>query len=679
MIKNKSLWVLTFLLLLNFCFCKFSCAFADEGVQGKYPDYTYEFTGKDKFEGFNRKVFTFNLKFNKYVVRPVNIVWASVMPQYGMDRIKNFYDNMSYPVRLAGCLFQKDFPASKVETKRFFINLTVGGLGLYDKALTKYKLEPRNENMGQVLAYHHVKQGPYLVLPIVAQGNVRDIAGLALDLPFNPTTYIVGPISLASTGVSLMNETTSWQSVFKMADDYVDPYDVSKKSNGLDKYIKNANLDRKEVLAEKTKEQNLIDVKYISKDSSDAIKNPDLKADIHLANFHSQGSATGALRTIYFDNQKIGTSKWAELSVWNKTFVKKIKMSSVRLYPDRAKYNYRYVMQPDKSSPVAIIYPSIGERFTSQESVVQAKMLYDQGYSVVIMGSAFQWEFVKSMPENYRPGLPYQDAEYLRLMTALILDQLQVKYSCVLNKRILVGTSFGALTGLFVANEEENERNTLGISRYIFICPPIQTFYAMQQIDKYAQDWKKNPSDIKMRAAIMTQKVIKTSEEAAKDDGPDKTYLLPFNDDESKLAIGFAMGQKLSDVIYTIENYDVAPKDSSVDKDELYKTINNTSFYDYAQKYIISAQNKSLNELDYDASLYAISDFLKTNKKYKIYHSLNDCFVNPDQLVWLKNLAGNKVVYFSDGSHLGFLYRKEFMDSFIKDVSFKKNPTPKGL
>jgi ABC-type transporter lipoprotein component MlaA len=86
-----------------------SLAIDDVKLVSKYPDYAYEFVGQDKWENFNRKIFVFNLKANKYILRPVNIAWASVMPQYGMDRIQSFYTNMNYPVRLAGCLLQKDF------------------------------------------------------------------------------------------------------------------------------------------------------------------------------------------------------------------------------------------------------------------------------------------------------------------------------------------------------------------------------------------------------------------------------------------------------------------------------------------------------------------------------------------------------------------------------------------
>lgn len=40
----------------------------------------------------------------------------------------------------------------------------------------------------------------------------------------------------------------------------------------------------------------------------------------------------------------------------------------------------------------------------SSHSVLLAKLFYDAGYSVVIQGSHFQWEFVKSMPKIITQG-----------------------------------------------------------------------------------------------------------------------------------------------------------------------------------------------------------------------------------------------------------------------------------
>ena len=64
----------------------------------------------------------------------------------------------------------------------------------------------------------------------------------------------------------------------------------------------------------------------------------------------------------------------------------------------------------------------------SSHSVILAKMFYDAGFSVVILGSAFQWEFAGSMPEGYRPGIPAVDADYLKILTGKILTYLSSKY-----------------------------------------------------------------------------------------------------------------------------------------------------------------------------------------------------------------------------------------------------------
>ena len=664
MIKVKTFAIFVAIFILNFCTHNMSFAIEDVGLKNRYPDYAYEFTGKDKFENFNRKIFIFNSKFNKYLVRPVNIVWASVMPKYGMDRVQNFYTNLEFPIRLVSCVLQKDFKSSKTETVRFLTNTTIGLGGLYDPALDHFKIEPRQEDMEQALAYYNVKRGPYLVLPIVASGNIRDLVGKALDCPLNPSSYIIGPAVMIAKSVFVLNKTACLQPLAKTIDyTYADPYEITKKLQGVDKYIKNSNLDRKEVLAEKTATQNIIPINSVSGIS-------DLKADIELTNYNPQSPLVDSMRTAMFNDRESCDSRWSDLSVWSKSFSKKIKMSSVNIDPKRQNYKYRYILQKDKTAPLAIIYPSFGEGIMSSHSIVLSKILFDEGYSVIIQGSPFQWDVVKSLPDEYRPGFPVSDTHYLRLVTSKIINDLQKKQACKFDRKILVGTSFGGLTTLFVAAKEEEE-NTLGISNYISINPPVEILFALKQVDKYSQDWSNNPSDIKLRVAITAEKIIQVAQNISNKDAKNKAEFLPFTDDEAKLVIGFVMKQKLSDLIFTMEHV------SKSKKSDLCKTINDMSFDDYAQKYLLVSQYKSPEQLNYDTSLYSIADFLQKNEKYKIYHSVDDYYANPEQLIWLKKQSGNKSVFFSNGSHLGFLYRKEFIDSFKKDIMLQ-SPAPQG-
>ena len=359
----------------------------------------------------------------------------------------------------------------------------------------------------------------------------------------------------------------------------------------------------------------------------------------------------------------VDESIWNELSVWNRSFSKRIKTSSVNIAEGKDDYKFRYILQKDKKeSPVAIIYPSIGEGIMSSHSVLLAKIFYDEGYSVVIQGSHFQWEFVKSMPDGYKPGLPSSDAENLRMVTTKILEKLSEKHNCEFKDKVFIGTSFGALTALFLA-DKEYKNNTLGNAKFISICPPVELIYAMKQIDKNSEEWNKSPADLKQRVALTAAKVMKLYQ--AKEDINVEINNLPFTEEEGKLITGFIMHQKLSDLIFTIE------KASKSAQSDIYHVINNMSYQDYAKKYLLTDSEDSCEDLTYESSLHSISAFLENNNNYKIYHSLNDYLTNTNQLKRLKSYSKDKIVLLDNGAHLGFLYRKEFLEDLKTTISLK--------
>lgn len=662
--KHRAPLICTAAFLLNFFICNTTFAIQDAQPDSRYPDYAREFCGKDTCERFNRKLFIFNLKLNKFVVRPLNTAWASVMPQYGMDRLQCAYDNVNYPTRLVGSLLQKDFKATKQETLRFLTNTTLGLGGLYDTAKTRFKMEPRKEDLAQAFAHWHVRKGPYLVVPVL-HGNTRDVIGQLLDFGLNPCSYVLGPFAIIAGTVFFINNTTAMQPLIKKVEtSFADPYVVVKQVDGVENYIQDNNIDRTDFLKApdlvKVPKEEIINV-------SVAPTVTDLKADIVLAGFNPQSPLIDAMRTSLFDAHNYNNSIWSDLSIWNKCFDKRIKTTSVKIYDNRPRYKYSYILQKKQTSPLAILYPSIGEGIISDKSVVLAKMLYDEGYSVIIEGSPCNCDFIKSMPKGYSPGLPSEDAIYLRGATAKIIDDIQKKKLCKFDKRIVVGCSFGAMTSLFVAAQEDKE-NTLNVANYIAINPPVEIFYAMNQLDKYSMDWKNDSGDLKTRAAITVEKVLQKSQQVADKKFKDKDATFPFTDDEAKLIMGFIMKQKLSDVIFAIENCTTAKKNSA-----LYDTIGKMSYYDYSQKYLFASQKKPQDQVVYESCLYSIADFLQKSDKYKIFHSIDDYYVSPEQLVWLKKISDKKSVFFSNGSHLGCLYRREFLDEFKKATQLE-NP-----
>lgn len=691
------------------CFLAFLCLFFNFNIavlcanEEKYPDYAYEFIGEDKHENLNRKMFSFNLGLNKYLLRPVHILWSSIMPEFGMDRIKGISNNIEYPIRLVSSLIQRDFKTSKNETIRFFTNTILGLGGMFDPAKHLFGLEQANENMEQALAGCKIKSGSFFVLPILSFVTPRGILGKLLDTALNPGCYIATPVLAMIKAGLLINKSSYAQPLFQMLENtYADPYEIAKKYFALDTYIKCANLDRVDLnMPEQKKKENIEIVEdkkevlkaqkpdnivpkpanivktevYSELLGSDILKggtnvdeflkdftteNFKLGADIFLIDYNPQHPVIDSMRTALFDLPDVDKSLWNELSIWNRSFIKRIKTDSIQVADGREPYVYKYILQKDKKAPVVIVYPSIGEGVCSYHSALLGKLFYDKGYSVVIQGSHFHWEFVKSMPEGYKPGLPTKDADSLRNLTAKILESLNKKYGCVFPHKVLIGTSFGALATLFIA-EKESRYSMLGDAHYIAICPPIDLIYAMKQIDKNSEDWNKSPEEFKSKVALTAAKVQKLLD--SKDSPSEEINFLPFTEEEAKMITGFIMHQKLSDLVFTIE------KSPTTSKSNTYSILNNMNYQNYTEKYLLSNLKDSVEDLSYEVSLHSISDFLEYSNDYKIYHSLNDYLTNTNQLRTLKDYTGKRTILFDNGAHLGFLYRKEFIDDLNDTIS----------
>lgn len=680
--KNK-------IIALILLFCLIGSNFGVYADDYKYPDYAYEFLGPDKHVNFNRKMFNFDRGLNKYVLRPIHILWASIFPQYVMDRIYGITNNIEYPIRLVSSLVQKDWHNAGNESKRFLVNTTLGLAGMFDPAKHLLKIYRCRDDMDKALSMRRMKLGSFFVAPVIVFTSPRDILGRLLDTALNPTSYIGTPILAAIKAGMFINRTSYWQTLIYIVEaSYADPYEITKMAFGIDKYIKMNNFDRVNVLSElrvspeeeakMSKEPDVeLDVSAQIIDGMDGkldkmqileyqlgLSNVSIEPNIILTNYCPQSPVVDSMRTMLLTAPDVSKSIWNEFSLWNRSFMRRLKAESVSLADGRAKYNFLYLLQKDKQSPLAIVYPSTGDGVYATNPMMFAKMFYDAGYSVVIHGNPFQWEYVKSMPSDYRPGLPSCDANALRSSTAKIIKKLQDKHGYEFKNKVLFGTSLAAIDILFAA-EQESLDNTLGNTQYIALCPPIDLMYSLKQVDKYAEEWRNFPNDLKDKVAYASAKLVNFVLNKGEID-----YIinhLPFDEDEAKLITSFIMHQKLSDMIFTIEN---APTNKW---SGVYIDIYKMGFEDYFNKYVKSNSEVIEKELEKGFGLVAIGNFLQNAKNYKIYHSKNDYLINRVQLKQLKRLAGDNLVILDNGSHLGFTYRPEFQNDLRNTIQEIKN------
>jgi len=134
----------------------------------------------DPWEGFNRTMYRFNYRFDKYVFLPAVRVYEAVLPDFAEEGIHNFFNNIRDITTLINSILQLSADKTAITTQRLMWNTTVGLLGLIDVA-SKFDLPRQQEDFGQTLGHWGVGTGPYLVLPIYGPSNVRDTTGLLTD------------------------------------------------------------------------------------------------------------------------------------------------------------------------------------------------------------------------------------------------------------------------------------------------------------------------------------------------------------------------------------------------------------------------------------------------------------------------------------------------------------------
>ena len=160
----------------------------------------------DPLEGFNRKIFWFNDRVDTYVLVPVASGWAWVAPVRVRTSVKNFFDNLRFPIVTVNDLLQAKPVAAGSDVARFAVNTTVGVLGFFDPA-SGWGLEKHNEDFGQTLGYWGVPAGPYLVLPLLGPSDVRDALGLGVDTAASVTPWFVDEfILIGAQAVDVIDE-----------------------------------------------------------------------------------------------------------------------------------------------------------------------------------------------------------------------------------------------------------------------------------------------------------------------------------------------------------------------------------------------------------------------------------------------------------------------------------------
>lgn len=190
------------------------------------------YTVPDPLEKFNRAVFVLNDKLYFWLMKPAARGYRFVVPTPARSGVKNFFYNVTAPVRIVNNILQGKGQAAEAEWARFLYNSTVGILGFRNPAGNHPKLNPAEEDLGQTLAVYGIGDGFFLMLPVLGPSTLRDTVGFVGDIYLNPLAYSDSrEVSLGAGALNQLNNLSfrlgDYEAIKKAA---LDPYEAFRNA-----------------------------------------------------------------------------------------------------------------------------------------------------------------------------------------------------------------------------------------------------------------------------------------------------------------------------------------------------------------------------------------------------------------------------------------------------------------
>ncbi len=182
----------------------------------------------DNFEHFNRKIFAFNRRFDVYPVKPLIKVYREVtVTAWSRKRISSFLTNLYEPKNMLDGILYGSPAAFFKSGLRLLINSTVGVAGFFDVA-GRIGIEKPNLSLTDVMSKRLcIKNGQYLMIPVLGPSTVRNATGLVLDrLALDPLGFIL-PFytTVIRTGLDILIEKDKYADTMQQIHDIsIDEY-----------------------------------------------------------------------------------------------------------------------------------------------------------------------------------------------------------------------------------------------------------------------------------------------------------------------------------------------------------------------------------------------------------------------------------------------------------------------
>ncbi len=641
--------------------------------------------GEDPIEGFNRSMFACTDFIMDYVADPLGRLYTSILPRPFIDHFDNLCVNLEFPARAFSCLARAEWEGAGDETMRFFINITLGIGGFFDPAGEWFEIYSTDSDFGQTFAAWGIAPGCTLILPLMSSTNVRDAAGSIFDTAFDLKTYI----PFAGYATTLNRMVVAHRAYKPVVEGAADPYKAFRELMILRRALlqKQFFYRAKQAAAER---RNNPPAEEATPDAPPVPKPEGITANwMAIPGYRSQSPVLDTMRVAMFRAQNNDDPWFFRLSLWNSDFTKKCDDRKIYPFGDEKAFRYGFWKAPEPAEGEAprpnrllFILPGIGGHYYSSTPVGLAELAHRSGFAVAVLDSAFTWQFYAV--SGKLPGFVPADAELTRRALRLVKADIEEETGVTGWEISLLGYSLGGMHALKIAELEDAE-NTLDISRFAAVNPPVELANALKTADSLSQasaGWNQEKAVAELVDAAGKQFVSLTVPYPVYDPEAEHQpfdYQVPVSQEQADYFASLYFRMPLRGLLMT------AHRDGGVDflqtpyrwgtRNPLYLEIDRIGFREYAEKILAPETYPDLpvEELYRQSGLRSMEKTLLENRKIRVLHNYDDFLLTPEDRTFLDRTLGERLTWFDHGGHLGNLYVKSVQQAVLDAVTLQQS------
>jgi predicted alpha/beta-fold hydrolase len=338
------------------------------------------------------------------------------------------------------------------------------------------------------------------------------------------------------------------------------------------------------------------------------------------------------------------------------------------------------LMAQDKKAPLLFLFAGTGSRYNSSKMLTMGRILYNRGFSVILLPTSFDYNYIVSVSKTHAPGFLSKDGQEIYDLMKIILKKIEKKVEY--DEIMVTGYSLGGTTSLVVGEIDSREKY-FNFKKIVAVNPTVNLYESARLLDNLLDDNIQSEKELEDLLNRIILEILEFSDENSQAKIDENAIYglfeqLNLEEDELEILIGIAFRLMAIDInyisdlmtksnVYTDSTKEIKKYQSM---SEYYAAINYSNFQNYIERIGYKTYHKLDESLTLEgmiacSSLEKIDSYLKNADNILVMTNEDEIILTPQNLDYLKKTLKGKLKIYPYGGHCGNLFYKENINFMV--------------